>query len=473
MTNQVRLRIAERDFERLKAYVLSTMPREAGAFALAGVAKHSGSTDIIVRRAVQVPEELFGVQTDYRLEIAPRAVNGLIALCEQNDLGALLCHSHPEDLPYSPSDDYGEGRVFETIRPFVPDKAPLASLLFYPGGVRGRVWSPQERCFVPLDAITVVGRRITALDVTGTDTIGRTMNSELFDRQVRAFGEQGQTRISKARVAVVGVGGTGSATAEQLVRLGVEDLVLIDPDGFEPSNLTRVYGTFGRSNGRRWWGLRPRRDPKVELVAEHLRRIRPRARVVSLAKSVVVREAAAMLLDRDVIMLCTDDHWGRSIVNQIAYQYLIPTINMGVRIASDKRRVSAANGSIDVLRPDKPCLWCSGLLRAERVSAESTPGPQRRALQAEGYLEGLENPTPSVISITTTVSGMAVSLFLQLMTDFMGQSGDVARLNYDPISATVRRGLTAVREDCVCREVKGFGDLKPLHTLEDLSYLDN
>ncbi len=473
MTNGVHLRIAESDLQRLEAYVLSTLPREAGAFALAGVSKHRGGTDIIVRRAIRVPDHLFRVQTDYRLEIEPRAVNGLIALCEQNGLGAVLCHSHPGDMPYSPSDDYGEQRVFDAIRPYVPEYAPLASLLFYPGGVRGRAWSPEERRFIPLDSITVVGRRIRTLDVSSSGQNARTANAELYDRQILAFGEQGQNLISRAKVAVVGVGGTGSATAEQLVRLGVEDIVLIDHDRFEPSNRTRVYGSFSSSERRKWGSLRSRKPMKVQLVAEHLRRINPRVRVTAIPQSVVLREAAVGLPGRDVTFLCTDDHWGRSIVNQIAYQYLIPTVNMGVRIASDHGRITGANGAIDILRPDKPCLWCSGFLRAERVTAESTPGPQRQALQAEGYLEGLETPTPSVVSINTAVSGMAVTLFLQLLTGFMGDSGDVTRLNYDPISATVRRGVTATIGDCICKRSKGYGDLRPLHTLGDLSLLDD
>ena len=39
-----------------------------------------------------------------------------------------------------------------------------------------------------------------------------------------------------AEIAIVGVGATGSCTAEQLVRLGVRNLIIIDHDYFEPSN---------------------------------------------------------------------------------------------------------------------------------------------------------------------------------------------------------------------------------------------
>ena len=64
-----------------------------------------------------------------------------------------------------------------------------------------------------------------------------------FDRSVRAFGGAIQSAISKLRFAIVGNGGTGSAVAEQLVRLGARDLILFNPDSLETSNLTRVYGS--------------------------------------------------------------------------------------------------------------------------------------------------------------------------------------------------------------------------------------
>ena len=131
---KLRLKIAEKDFEELQRLVLADMPREAGAFALAGLAKHDDYTDIIVRRPVPIPKGLFRVQHEFRLEMHTQAINGLVALCEANKLGAILCHSHPEDSPYSPSDDYGEYRVFSTLWKFIPSNAPTASLLFYPTG---------------------------------------------------------------------------------------------------------------------------------------------------------------------------------------------------------------------------------------------------------------------------------------------------------------------------------------------------
>jgi hypothetical protein len=176
------------------------------------------------------------------------------------------------------------------------------------------------------------------------------------------------------------------------------------------------------------------------------------------------------LLDRDILFLCTDEHWGRSIVNQLAYQYLIPTINLGVRITSSEGEISHAVGVIDVLHPDKACLWCKQFLRSERINAESMPSRERKNLQREGYVEDVDTPTPSVISFTSSVSSQSVSLFVHMFTNFMGTSGDIGRLSYDFLTGLMHRGSTQIDVNCICRKVKGFGDLKSLTTMQKLPH---
>ena len=312
--------------------VLADLPKEAGAFLLAGHARSGEVDDVLIRRVIPIPKEDFVAQHQYRLEVSARAVNGLAALCEANGLGAVLCHSHPTAIPYSPSDDYGEGRIFETLRNFIPPNAPTASLLIWPEGIDARVWLPDSSRPRQLDEIVVIGRNIRKIPLGNMRTATKRMALETYSRQVLAFGEDGQKAITRSKVGVVGVGGTGSACAEQLGRLGVRDILLIDPDPFEPSNVTRVYGSFSANARPRRWIFKNRYRPKEKIVAEHLHRINPEAIITTLRAHVAETRAARLLLDRDVVFLCTDDHWGRAIVNQLTYQYLMPAINLGVRI---------------------------------------------------------------------------------------------------------------------------------------------
>ncbi len=459
-----RLKITREDFDELRRLVLIDMPRENVAFALAGVSTQNNQLDVLVRRPIPVPPEIMIVQNDYHLEVAPRAINGLISLCESNKLGAVICHSHPYGLDYSPSDNHGENRIANALREFIPVNAPIASLLFTPEEATGRIWFAGDPNPVMLDEIIVVGHCIHRIERKKIRYRGR-VSIDLYDRQVRVLGEDGQRAISEAKVGIVGVGGTGSPIAEQLVRLGVSDIVLVDPDRFSSSNLTRVYGTSYKSVRK----LKPSPEYKVDLISSHLKKINPKAKIQTIAQNVVVSSASRMLLDRDILFLCTDEHWGRSIVNQIAYQYLIPIINLGVRITSNGGTISDAIGVLDVIRPGKPCLWCKQFLRADRIAAESmTPGDRRNLLQ-EGYVEDVDTPAPSVISFTSTVASSAVSIFIHTSTNFMGQHGDISRISFDFLTGVSSRGTTSVDPKCVCQKVKGFGDLLPLPTVHYLS----
>jgi len=370
-----------------------------------------------------------------------------------------------------PAAEKGERCVFETLRNFIPRGAPTASLLIWPDGINARVWLSGSDQPVPINEIIVIGRSIRKLPPGNSRTGFNTRGLTTYSRQVLAFGEDGQASIARSRVGIVGVGGTGSACAEQAVRLGVRDIVIIDPDAFEPSNVTRMYGSFAATARPHRWVFGNRARPKVEIVAEHLRRINPQATITPLRAHVAETHAAHLLLDRDAIFVCTDDHWGRAVVNQISYQYLIPSLSLGVRIDARNGSITGAAGGLDLLRPDLPCLWCKGFLVPDRIAAESMSKKERKVREREGYVQDLDIPAPSVISLNTTLARLAVTSFLQLLTDFMGDSGEISRLNYQILEGTISRGTSQSEKVCVCKTSRGFGDLKVLQTASDLRHL--
>lgn len=81
----------------------------------------------------------------------------------------------------------------------------------------------------------------------------------------RLFGADGQERLCRAHVCIVGIGGVGSWAVEALARTGVGGLTLVDLDDVCISNVNRqlhaVTGEFGK--------------PKVEVMAERVRAINP------------------------------------------------------------------------------------------------------------------------------------------------------------------------------------------------------
>lgn len=89
--------------------------------------------------------------------------------------------------------------------------------------------------------------------------------NEAFLRTRMILGEDAMVRLSRAHVAVFGLGGVGSYTVECLARSGIGELTLIDSDAFSVSNINRQLGALHSTVGR----------PKAEVLAERVRDINP------------------------------------------------------------------------------------------------------------------------------------------------------------------------------------------------------
>jgi tRNA threonylcarbamoyladenosine dehydratase len=86
-----------------------------------------------------------------------------------------------------------------------------------------------------------------------TPVAGPALDADLerrFGGLRRLYGDAGYARLRAARVAVVGLGGVGSWTAEALVRCGVAALVLIDLDHVSESNINRQVQALGATLGQ-------------------------------------------------------------------------------------------------------------------------------------------------------------------------------------------------------------------------------
>lgn len=88
---------------------------------------------------------------------------------------------------------------------------------------------------------------------------------QAFCRNLGIVNEAEQQRLRAARVAIVGMGGVGGVHLMTLARLGIERFTITDLDTFELANFNRQYGAKVDAVGR----------PKVEVMAEEVRRVNP------------------------------------------------------------------------------------------------------------------------------------------------------------------------------------------------------
>ena len=446
----------------LRAVILTADGAENFAVLLCAPATTAEGIRLLTRELVPTPATAYRERLDYHLEIAPAFLNMVVDRALVTGLHPVLVHSHPgsREAQYSTSDDFGERRLVPVMHQLLPGRH-VASLLVTPYDIRGRTL--HDGRFTPLTSVDVIGGRVEVFEPPPSRerASSEVPTDEAYDRQARAISAAGMRRIHRLRVAVVGAGGTGSAVLEQLARLGVRDITIVDPDVLEVSNLSRI------------WGSRPddakQGRPKVEVLAQHLRAITPGLTVRALRASVVRQSVLAELRDRDLVFGCTDNHWSRAVLNRFAHQYLVPLADMGVRLDARAGMVSAAAGQVTLAGPGLSCLRCSGLIDPERVRVESMPLDQRAALTREGYIAGADDPAPAVISLNTTVASMAVTAALSLFVNLTGGSPP-AGMRYDARTGTTF--VVAPRRDALCdvcsREagVIALGDLQPVSAYE-------
>ncbi|WP_375779178.1 ThiF family adenylyltransferase [Bradyrhizobium sp. ma5] len=358
----------------------------------------------------------------------------------------VLVHTHPFEQGhprFSAVDDGGEVALADYLRRRSPAGEHLALVLGQAGCRARRIGTSQE---VP---VWEVGERLVLLSSNGS-----TEGSEVrYDRQVRAFGADGQRAISSLKVGVVGLGGTGSVLVQQLARLGVRDFVLIDPDVVETTNLNRLAGAGPADVGM----------TKIAVAEREILLCSPTTRVRGLRADVVDANVAAELVGLNFVFLCTDSHASRAVVCHIAYQYLVPTIDMGTSITVRDGAVTHITGRVQMLAPELPCLTCTAALDGNQIRREMM-SPEHRA--SDPYLVGAHEPQPAVMSINATAASLAATMFMAAVTSMPGQ----ARFQlYDGVRGTVRPTQARRVEDCiVCSRrgalAKGLSWVLPVRT---------
>lgn len=401
----------------------------------------------IVRR-VEIPTaEQYSYRGVSKAELVPAYVADISKRALGKRESLIFVHSHPgDDRPkFSDLDDIGERQLagFLAIR---SPGTPHGSVVISAGGWRGRILGSSS----PMRIVALGDRREVLFDSGHPDQDPLSV----FDRQVRAFGESGQRIIRSLKVAIVGLGGTGSVVAEQLAYLGVRNFLLVDPDKVELSNLNRVVGATKGDIGRN----------KVDVAKTHITTISEDACVRGIPSDVTRTKSARELSASDFIFSCTDSHGSRAVIQQISYQYLIPCIDIGAVITTAEKRITGIHGRIQALLPGFPCFTCCGLLDSEQVRRDLMSEAERKN---DSYIQGSQEPAPAVISINSAVASLSVTMFMAITA---GVPSKPRYLLYDATRQSLRAVSATANPNCyICSAhgVFGRGDLQTLFTRDD------
>lgn len=431
---------ADTAFSNLQQRLLES-PDESCAVLLTSIGKGISKTSMLVRECYYPPNEAYIRRSGVAAVLRPSYVVEMTNLARLAGYGLVFVHTHPGSWgapAFSEVDNHGE----QQLQDFLSYRYPAAlngALVVSPDGFGARMLGTQQDI-----AVIRVGRNLRSS--VHSSPIG---NEEAFERQVRAFGSEGQRRLQSLRVGVIGLGGTGSAVVQQLALLGVGNFLLLDPDVVEASNLNRLFGASGNSVGQ----------AKVDVALKNIISIRPAANVVALKETVLDVVTTRKLIDTDFFFCCTDSHGSRAVLSQFAYQYMVPGIDMGVGIATKQGEVTHISARVQMLAPGLPCLACTQLLNPDAVRWDFMPPESRRL---DPYFVGAGEPQPSVVTINSVAASLATTMLLGAVAGVpVGARFQI----YDGIRGTVRAIESKAQPACVvCSESGALarGDEWPL-----------
>ncbi|HEY2190551.1 MAG TPA: ThiF family adenylyltransferase [Caldimonas sp.] len=136
----------------------------------------------------------------------------------------------------------------------------------------------------------------------------------------RLYGDAAYRRIRNAHVAVVGVGGVGSWTAEALARSGIAALTLVDLDHVAESNINRQVQALGSTLGM----------AKVEALRLRIADIHPGCAVVGVEEFADEMNWPALLARRaDVVIDACDDVRAKAAIAAWALRTASPLVCVG------------------------------------------------------------------------------------------------------------------------------------------------
>ena len=257
-----------------------------------------------------------------------------------------------------------------------------------------------------------MGETVQTISLRGDALTHAASGSEVFDRALAITGTGALASLSRMRIGVVGLGGTGSLVVELLMRAGVGEIVAFDFDVAERSNLNRVLH-LRQSDvqaGRR----------KAERFADVIAECElPTRLTVIPGGDIRDADVALHLRGCDLIVGCVDRDWPRLILSEVSYQYLIPVVDVGTEIGFSGDQVQSLDSRVSLIGPGRPCLVCSGVVSRERVRLEGYgPAEQHRVLSM-GYSADIALKAPAVMDLNMRAASMAMLVIRHLLQPYL------------------------------------------------------
>ena len=460
------LSISDGHYAKIQAHLFPGDGKEAVAIAICGKYQYKDKTRLLVKEIFLVPYAECEQRKESVVKWNVQCVTPFLAEASKSGYSILYIHSHPAGFnSFSSTDDENDKCLYDTFFGY-EENGPHASAVMLPNGrIFGRVWIwGEDRKFYPFRCVKLVG------DDVRFWYADEDVNREEYgfsERTIQTFGQGTFDLLRRLKIAVIGASGTGAPLIEQLYRIGVGELVIVDPDRVEEKNLNRIVNATMRDAEKKRY--------KTTVLKHAIKKAGLKTEVIDFHKNLfddvgVIRTLA----DCDFIFGCVDSIDGRHLLNQLASFYLIPYIDMGVRLESDgKGGIDSIFFMVQYLKPFGSSFLTRRLYSREELRAASlyrnAPEEYQRMKQI-GYIADLPINNPAVISFDMQAATFAINDFLARIHSY----------RYDPNGeyAIMRFNVTGCymlfekddeyEQDKYLANFAGRGDMSPMLNMPEL-----
>lgn len=227
------------------------------------------------------------------------------------------------------------------------------------------------------------------------------------------IGTEGQSKLKRCSVSVVGCGATGSTTLNLLARAGVGDLTIIDRDFIELTNLQRQV----------LFDERDLEQPKALVAASKVQLANSAVKIRGVVKDLNPNSAEAIIGQPDLIVDGTDNMETRFLINDFSVKHDIPWVYCG------------AVGTHGVVMPIAPhataCLRCF-------IPDIPPPGVLQTC-----DLAGVLNTVPAIIASIATTEALKILLGKSARTG-------AQLVIYDAWEQSFQKATVSKNPSCLC-----------------------
>jgi len=271
--------------------------------------------------------------------------------------------------------------------------------------------------------------------------------------------------MSRLTAAIAGGSGTGSIVNEEFGRLGLGKIITVDPQNVERKNLNRIANATAKDAVDE--------TPKVDVCSRAVSAMGLGTETVPIPENLVSRKAVMAIAEADVLVGGVDSAEGRDVMNRICSAYMIPFIDMGVRIrALEDGTIDSIECVVHYLKPGGSSLLSREGYTVEQVAADALRR-QNPSLYAERvrekYISGADEEMPAVISVNMTVAAMAANEFLARLYRTRNQPNRVYATTRINLSENEIEVFPEGAPCLVMAKLLGSGDASPLLGLPELS----